>query len=42
MVILNCKHTEESMEKIINKTKHIKRYTSPKELDTDNVFVIYV
>lgn len=42
MVILNCKHAEESMDKIINKTEHVKRYTSPEELDTYNVFVIYV
>lgn len=42
MVILNCEHAEESMDKIIHKTEHVKRYTSPKDLDTQNVFVIYV
>lgn len=42
MVILNCEHAQESMDKIIQKTEHVKRYTHPAELDTDNVFVIYV
>ena len=42
MVILNCEHAEESMDKIIHKTEHVKCYTSPKELDTNNVFVIFV
>ena len=42
MVILNCEHAEESMDKIIHKSEHVKRYTSPAELDTNNVFVIYV
>lgn len=42
MVILDCEHAEESMDKIIHKTEHVKRYTSPNELDTNNVFVIYV
>ena len=42
MVILNCEHAEESMDKIIRKTEYVKRYTSPNQLDTNNVFVIYV
>lgn len=42
MVILDCEHAKESMDKIIHKTEHVKRYTFPNELDTNNVFVIYV
>lgn len=42
MVILDCERAQVSMEKIINKTEHVKRYTTPAELDTNNVFVIYV
>ena len=42
MVILNCEHAQECMDKIIKKTEHVKRYTSPAELDKENVFVIFV
>jgi len=42
MVILDCEHAQESMEKIIKKRENVKRYTSPAELDKENVYVIYV
>lgn len=42
MVILDCEHAQESMEKIIKKRENVKLYTSPAELDKENVYVIYV
>ena len=42
MVILDCEHAQESMEKIIKKREDVKLYTSPAELDKENVYVIYV
>lgn len=42
MVILDCEHAQECMDKIIKKMEGVKLYTSPAELDRENVFVIYV
>ena len=42
MVIMSWKNIDICIEKIIKKTEHVKLYTNPSELDTENVFVVIV
>lgn len=42
MAILDYGNAQVCMEKILNKTEHVKRYTTPAELDKENVFVVFV
>lgn len=40
--LMSWENIDICIEKIIKKTEHVKLYTNPSELDTENVFVVIV
>lgn len=42
MVIMSWENIDICVDKIINKKEHVKLYTNPAEIDTENVFIVIV
>ena len=40
MVIMSWENIDICVDKIINKKEHVKLYTNPAEIDTENVFIV--